>query len=270
MRSLSVFFVSVFSTLLQVKCQLLELNVEELLQQRLNAARPSMGQMISTNIQRSIVNGELARATRFIVDPAAKPSPEMLDFAMFMRRAPRTKEERDAYLELMKQVARRTPEYLYKYVKEEKHKNGTSTAKIDFYALEADVVRRALVYNRMISGRRDRRRNEENRRLQHESHIAQLELNHTNSLFSALTMDPNPATNAATVNNVPVDSTNNTNITEANTGYVTLLDVLSGAQQPSGTGNQFGAAQPAAQPSVNLNPVTPGYMLAGTTDLVMF
>lgn len=252
-----------------MKCQLLELNVEDLLQQRLNAARPSMGQMIGNNIRRSIVNGELTRATKFIVDPAATPSPEMLDYAIFMRRAPRTKEERDVYIDMMKQVARRTPEYLFKYVKEEKHKNGTVTAHIDFYALEADVVRRALVYNRMISARRERRRNEENMRLQHESQIAQLELNHANNLFSVLTRDPNPPANTA-VNNATEGSTKAGNSTDVNTGNVSLLDVLSGAQQSSGINSQPETGQPVTQPPVNVPTVTPGYILAGTTDMLMF
>ncbi|KAL4228882.1 hypothetical protein ACF0H5_011922 [Mactra antiquata] len=71
-----------------------------------------------------------------------------------MRRSPRTREERQRYVTVMKKIARNTPHLVAKYVKEKKHSNGTVTASVDYLAMEADVVRRALRFNEM-----NRRRN---------------------------------------------------------------------------------------------------------------
>lgn len=159
-----------------MKCQL---DIEELLQaqQRLNGGSGSgMGRMIGNSIRRSFVNTALVQAVKFVVGQTATPSPEMMQYGMAMRSEPRTQAERDVYLDLMKTVARRTPEVLMKYMKTETHKNGTRSYSIDFFALDAAITRRALLYQEMREARRRERQTQREQELQHQMEIARLNM----------------------------------------------------------------------------------------------
>lgn len=168
---LSTFFLS--SVL--VKCQL---DIEELLQaqQRLNGGGggSGMGRMIGNSIRRSFVNTALVQAVKFVVGQSATPSPEMMQYGMAMRSEPRNQAERNVYLEMMKTVARRTPEVLMKYMKTEVHKNGTRNYYIDFVALDAAITRRSLLYQEMREARRREQQARREQELQHQMEVAKL------------------------------------------------------------------------------------------------
>lgn len=158
-----------------------QLDVEELLQaqQRLNGrggeGGSGMGRMISNSIRSSFVNSALDRAVKFVVGHMATPSPEMIQYGLAMRSEPRTQAERDVYLGFMKTVARRTPEVLMKYLKTEVHKNGTKSHSVNFIALDADLTRRALLYQEMREARRREQQKQREQEQQHQMEVARLQ-----------------------------------------------------------------------------------------------
>lgn len=124
-----------------------------------------------------MVRMEVDRAVRFIVGNTAKPSQEMIDFAVALGREPKTQEERDIYLEFMKQTARQTPEVLAKYI-DITTVNGLPSFSVDYVKLDAAVIRRALMYSEASRGRRLRQRQEREKQQRHQEEINRIQKMH--------------------------------------------------------------------------------------------
>ncbi|XP_045162283.2 uncharacterized protein LOC128545833 [Mercenaria mercenaria] len=164
----------IYTFLLEVECQL---EIDALLeaQQTLNGGGggrgSGIGRVIAHGIRSSFVNTALNGAVKFIVGETATPSPEMVNYGMAMRSEPRNQAERDVYVEMMKRVARRTPEVVRKYTKTETHKNGTKSHTVDFIALDADIIRKSILYANMRAARRQQRERERQQQAQHQLEI---------------------------------------------------------------------------------------------------
>lgn len=119
-----------------------------------------------------IVKTHVQVAVNFIVGETAVPSPELIEFAMWLGRAPRTQEEKTMYLYLMQDIARQTPALVEKFMKIEKV-NGTDTIVVDQLAMDAHITKRALMYDEMMKGTTQKQQNGKAKPQQHQQNINQ-------------------------------------------------------------------------------------------------
>ncbi|KAL4239139.1 hypothetical protein ACF0H5_003841 [Mactra antiquata] len=237
----------------QVQCQLeliedLVQQQQQLLQQRQQRQQRQqsgiggMIRMITNTVRDTIVNDILGGAVKFVVHPTAEISPELRQYGTALGRAPRTKEEREKFTDLMKQVARRTPALMNQYVKKvTSHKNGTITHDYDYYGLDADIIRRAMLYQRIRTARSEVRR-------EHRELAQQLDALLEDPFYRDLAMyEPNlildiilgPA--PSNTNNQTSTITQTTTNSTAPNVTISLLDILS---PQGGINNQQATAQP--------------------------
>lgn len=108
------------------------------------------------DLQTSLAKNANLHTVRFIVGENATPSPEMISFAITAGLSPSTQGEKEAYLKLLKKVARRTPSVIAKFVKENTHANGTKTLALDENALDEHITKRALLYREVLKAKSNR------------------------------------------------------------------------------------------------------------------
>lgn len=140
-----------------------------------------------------IVKTHVQVAVNFIVGETAVPSPELMEFAMWLGRAPRTQEEKKTYLYFMQDIARQTPAVVKKFLKIEKV-NGTDTLMVDQLAMDAHITKRSLMYDEIMKGATQGQPNENAKPQQHQQNINQNNQTHQLNTY-AVASGVNNATN---------------------------------------------------------------------------
>lgn len=132
-------------------------------------------------MRESQARSQLTPIVRYVVGDTATPSPEMVNFAVIAGSAPVTQTEKDAYLDMMKRVARKTPEVLVKFIES---KNGTFA--VNEQKLDNHITKRAMQYAVASGAKKERKRKEEERARQQELEMLRMRQNHELDLIGIL------------------------------------------------------------------------------------
>lgn len=132
-------------------------------------------------MRESQARSQLTPIVRYVVGDTATPSPEMVNFAVIAGSAPVTQTEKDAYLDMMKRVARRTPEVLVKFIE---LKNGTTS--VNENKLDAHITKRAMQYAVASGAKKERKRKKEEQARQQELEMLRMRQNHELELIGIL------------------------------------------------------------------------------------
>lgn len=98
-----------------------------------------------TSVERE-VRANLTKLVKFVVGEAAEPNTDLINLAFASGGSPKTQEERIAYLNIMKQIARATPEVVKNFTTTVTQADGTKLETIDETALDAQITIRAMQY----------------------------------------------------------------------------------------------------------------------------
>jgi hypothetical protein len=148
------------------------------------------GMMRMMNSIPTMVNGmrenqakaALAPIVKYVVGNTATPSPEMVNFAVIAGSAPVTQTEKNAYLDMMKKVARRTPEVIMQFLKLEK--NGSYV--LDEFGLDAHITKRAMQFSIASEAKKNRKNKEKEKERTQELERIRMMQDHELSLLQAL------------------------------------------------------------------------------------
>lgn len=119
---------------------------------------------------------------KYVVGNTATPSPEMVNFAVIAGSAPVTQTEKDAYLAMMKKVARRTPEVIMQFLKLEK--NGSYV--LDEFKLDAHITKRAMQFSIASKSKKERKLKEKEKTRKEELDRLRMMQDHELNLLKAL------------------------------------------------------------------------------------
>lgn len=152
------------------------------------------GMMGMLNTIPTMINGmrenqakaQLTPIVKFVVGQTATPSPEMVNFAVIAGSAPSTQGEKNVYLDMMKQVARRTPEVLLQFIK--KDKNGVP--QLDEQKMDSHIMKRAMQFDSASRAKRERKLKKEQQRRQEE--LAAIKMQQQHELEIAGVLGPLP------------------------------------------------------------------------------
>lgn len=142
-------------------------------------------------IRENQARAALMRTVKFVVGETATPSPEMVSFAVVAGASPTTQGERDAYLDMMKKIARQTPEVAQNFLKTE-NVNGTQTLKLDDIKLDAHITKRAMMYGQANKAKRDRKAKEEQMLRHHEMELMRMNQMHELNMMAMMGTGMNP------------------------------------------------------------------------------
>ncbi|XP_060580701.1 uncharacterized protein LOC132737431 isoform X2 [Ruditapes philippinarum] len=92
------------------------------------------------------LRANLTQLVQFVLHPSATPSMDLINYALVAGGQPKTQAERDAYLGMMKKMARDIPELVKQFTITETLPGGTKIEKLDNSALDAQIIRRAVQY----------------------------------------------------------------------------------------------------------------------------
>lgn len=92
------------------------------------------------------VRANLTKLVKFVVHPSAEPNTDLINLAFASGGSPKTHEERMTYLNILKQIARATPELVKEFTKTVTKADGTKVETLDGTGIDARVTMRALQY----------------------------------------------------------------------------------------------------------------------------
>lgn len=198
------------------------------------------------DIRENVARGALMNTVKFVVHETATPSPEMVSFAVVAGASPTTQGERDAYLDMLKNIARKTPAVVQKFSKP-KVVNGTETMVLDTLALDAFITRKAMQYGAASKARSERKKKEEAKQRKHELEMLRTSQMHELNMIAMMGVGLNPPANqglnAAPTTQPPgldaffMDSTSlfgsPVNTVQHNNQFGTNTDILGGNSQPN-------------------------------------
>jgi len=129
----------------------------------------------------------------------------MVSFAVVAGASPTTPGERDAYLEMLKNVARRTPAVVARYTKP-KMVNGTVTLVFDKIALDAYITKKAMQYGQASKANSDRKKKEEQKARQHQLELLRTSQMHELNMIALMGVRGNPSRTGVTVSPPALDA----------------------------------------------------------------
>ena len=92
------------------------------------------------------LRANLTKLVQFVIHPSATPSMDLINYALVAGGQPKTQAERDAYLSMMKKIAREIPELVKQFTTTETLPNGQKVEKLDNSGLDARITMRAIQY----------------------------------------------------------------------------------------------------------------------------
>lgn len=153
-------------------------------------------------IRESTARAALTNIVRFVIGETATPSPEMVSFAVVAGSSPTTQGERDAYLEMLKEAARKTPAVASRFMKS-KVVNGTQTMELDKIALDAHITKKAMQYGQAAKARSERKKKEEKVKRQHELQMLRTSQMHELNMIAMMGIGMNPSSLRRTATTPP-------------------------------------------------------------------